>query len=204
MHPVSGMTDKSTSGRPRSFDRDSIVSQALQAYWREGIRAVSVNELSRRTGASKPSLYRAFGSEDGLKRAVVDQYGATIVPFMVGLIEADAPFFETLERVIAQMMDPSPAPVGCLITDCRLVAAELGPATAAGVEAGVVELRDAYARWFARGQVEGALDATLSVELGTDFIDTQFTAVLQQMRQGVAPERVRAQVMLAFRAVRAG
>jgi AcrR family transcriptional regulator len=48
---------------------DRIRETAKQLFYREGIRAVGVDEIVRRAGATKPSLYRSFPSKDELAAA---------------------------------------------------------------------------------------------------------------------------------------
>jgi AcrR family transcriptional regulator len=49
---------------PRAADR--ILSTAGELFYREGARAIGVDEIVAKAGATKPSLYRAFGSKDQL------------------------------------------------------------------------------------------------------------------------------------------
>ena len=156
---VSGMTGKSTSGRPR-FDRDSIVSQARSSAMKA---PTMVNELSRRTGASKPSLYRAFGSEDGPRgrrrpaarpRPILDRSRPTLP-------------FETLD-VIAQMMDPS-ALLWARSPTVDWSRQSWGPPLLPGSKLERSSWWDAYARRLARGQVEGRWMPRFGLFLGTDL-----------------------------------
>lgn len=49
---------------PRAAER--ILATASELFYREGARAVGVDEIVARAGATKPSLYRAFESKDHL------------------------------------------------------------------------------------------------------------------------------------------
>lgn len=49
---------------PKAADR--ILSTASDLFYREGARAIGVDEIVARAGATKPSLYRAFESKDQL------------------------------------------------------------------------------------------------------------------------------------------
>lgn len=46
--------------------RERIYEAASELFYREGIRAVGVDEIVSKAGATKPSLYRSFQSKDGL------------------------------------------------------------------------------------------------------------------------------------------
>ena len=57
---------------PRAADR--IRASARELFYREGIRAVGVDEIVHRAGVTKPSLYRAFPSKDDLAAAYMRDY----------------------------------------------------------------------------------------------------------------------------------
>jgi AcrR family transcriptional regulator len=58
---------------PKAADR--ILSTAGELFYRQGARAVGVDEIVERAGATKPSLYRAFGSKDLLIAAYLEDQG---------------------------------------------------------------------------------------------------------------------------------
>src|ERR1700761_9083227 len=73
----------SSAERPvRAADR--IRASASELFYREGIRAVGVDEVVDRAGVTKPSLYRSFASKDDLAAAYLRDY--------------DASFWENFER----------------------------------------------------------------------------------------------------------
>jgi AcrR family transcriptional regulator len=54
---------------PRAAER--IFETARELFYREGIRAVGVDEIVTKAGVTKPSLYRSFKSKDELVAAVL-------------------------------------------------------------------------------------------------------------------------------------
>src|ERR1700761_6902809 len=63
----------SSAERPvRAADR--IRASASELFYREGIRAVGVDEVVDRAGVTKPSLYRSFASKDDLAAAYMRDY----------------------------------------------------------------------------------------------------------------------------------
>ena len=61
------------AGRPR-LAADRIRETARDLFYREGIRAVGVDEIVTRAGVTKPSLYRSFASKDELAAAYLRDY----------------------------------------------------------------------------------------------------------------------------------
>src|SRR3954464_10610378 len=58
--------------RPRAAER--ILGVARNLFYKEGIRAVGVDEIVRKAGVTKPSLYRSFPSKDELAAAYLRDY----------------------------------------------------------------------------------------------------------------------------------
>jgi len=67
-------TSKPASTAPRAVDR--IRESARELFYREGIRAIGVDEIVTRAGVTKPSLYRSFASKDELAAAYLQDYDA--------------------------------------------------------------------------------------------------------------------------------
>ena len=53
---------------------EKILGVARELFYREGIRAVGVDEIVRKAGVTKPSLYRSFPSKDELAASYLRQY----------------------------------------------------------------------------------------------------------------------------------
>jgi len=75
--PARPQAEKDTAP-PRAADR--IRASARELFYREGIRAVGVDEIVTRAGVTKPSLYRAFPSKDELAAAYLSDYDRDFWP----------------------------------------------------------------------------------------------------------------------------
>ena len=64
--------DPSAERPARAADR--IRASASELFYREGIRAVGVDEVVDRAGVTKPSLYRSLASKDDLAAAYMRDY----------------------------------------------------------------------------------------------------------------------------------
>jgi AcrR family transcriptional regulator len=64
----------SVRGRPRLFDREAALTQAMRLFWRKGFSATSLVDLTTAMGISPPSLYAAFGSKEALYAEALDHY----------------------------------------------------------------------------------------------------------------------------------
>jgi len=69
------MTTKAAGvGRPRGFDVDLALEQALHVFWRNGYEGTSISELTEVMGINKPSLYAAFGNKEQLFLKAIELY----------------------------------------------------------------------------------------------------------------------------------
>src|SRR5260370_36266445 len=66
---------KRIPGRPREFDADAALEQAMRLFWLKGYLGTSVSDLTEALGISRASLYAAFGSKDELFLAALERYG---------------------------------------------------------------------------------------------------------------------------------
>jgi AcrR family transcriptional regulator len=66
-----------TRGRPRTFDPDIALRQALDLFWERGYEGTSLNDLAEAMGIASASIYACFGSKADLFRKVMALYGAT-------------------------------------------------------------------------------------------------------------------------------
>ncbi|MFW7269992.1 TetR/AcrR family transcriptional regulator [Gluconacetobacter sp. Hr-1-5] len=112
------MSSHKTVSRPCAADK--IRSSARDLFYNQGIRAVGVDEIVQRAGVTKPSLYRAFDSKDGLTAAYLADYQQTFWD-RIDAICHDHPddpraqllaYFDDLARRAAQ-----PGYRGCALTN---------------------------------------------------------------------------------------
>jgi AcrR family transcriptional regulator len=64
----------SPRGRPREFEPDRVLDQALDVFWTRGYAASSLDELGAAMGIARPSLYKAFGDKEALYLATLERF----------------------------------------------------------------------------------------------------------------------------------
>ena len=107
-------------GRPRNFDREQAVEQALHLFWQHGYDATSLAQLKAGLGGgiSAPSFYAAFGSKEALFDECVQRYLATYAQVTECLWDQALPprqAVETALRQSARMQCEDGHPKGCMV-----------------------------------------------------------------------------------------
>ncbi|PMH44797.1 hypothetical protein BCU68_11640 [Vibrio sp. 10N.286.49.B3] len=195
--------DKKTSrGRPKTFDRNSVLDIAQQSYWENGINQVSINELCKIANVSKPSVYREFGNEDGLMCAVLEHYENTVLNPVVDLLNNDAPFNETLSHLIhysTSVDNNLGMPKGCLFTNMKAFQMHLGESTVQQIDRTYEHVIDEFTAWIERSRARNEINETnLDCRFIAIYIYAQISFAQSQMMNGEATEDVKAILQLAL------
>jgi AcrR family transcriptional regulator len=197
---MTGDTTTRRRGRPKTFDRARTLEVAIDSYWRDGVDAVSVNEICRRAKISKPGLYREFGGEDQLMDAALTHYSETVLAPVLATLSDDRPFQETLDSLIefATREETPDVPSGCLFAKLRNYRWRLGPVTGEHVDKLRTDAVAAYAAWLQRCADQGEIELPAPLEITATYVDAQLTMMLTQISAGEDPATVRAHAHLAF------
>src|SRR5438552_1765659 len=151
----------STVGRPRAFDVDQALDQALKVFWRKGYEGASLPDLTRAMGINRPSLYAAFGNKEALFRKVLDRYvegPAAYVREALNEPTARAVAERLLHGAIDLLADPR-NPRGCLMVQGALACGEAAESVRRELASRRMAGEAAVRRRFERARAEGDLPA---------------------------------------------
>jgi AcrR family transcriptional regulator len=153
-----------TMGRPREFDTEKALDEAMEVFWRHGYEGATIAELTGAMGINPPSLYAAFGSKEGLLKAALDRYAARRAEFMteaLALPTAQAVAERVLFKLADMQTDPENPP-GCLLVAgglaCGAGAENVPFELAARRTEAEIQLRDRFIRAKAEGDLSADAD----------------------------------------------
>ena len=171
----------SRPGRPEKYTADEVLKTALGMYWTEGVSMLSVNNLARRMGIPKPSLYRHFPSEDALHASVLLSYEDTVLANLNDIMRKPAPFSRQLDEI----MDALIAGIkghsrGCLLFQMRDLSEDLGPLAQNAINSVFSRFRAEVKKWLETAARRG------DVILKTDSLTTTylFLGLITLIRNG--------------------
>lgn len=178
-------------GRPRTFDRDVAITQALHLFWEHGYDATSLSQLKASIGGgiTAPSFYAAFGSKQALFTEVMARYLDTHGRVTDSLFDTSLPPAEAIEQTLrrsARMQCEPDHPKGCLVAlglmstcsdESKLISQPLAQArdrTRAGLLACVE-----------RGIASGELQPTVSAQALATVFDSFLLGLSTLVRDGI-------------------
>lgn len=197
---MSDADPKPVRGRPRTMNAEAVLDVAVTAYWRSDPADVSVNAICQLAGISKPSLYRAFGSEDGLARAALESYAQKVLSDVFAILHAGKGLHETLDALVEFACADPRMETGCLFYKMRAGRHRLGPETRARVEEIDADAQAAYAAFLRSRRDAGDWPAGLSVDAAAPYLGEQIALAITQRASGEDPARIREMMTLALSA----
>ncbi|ROM61933.1 TetR family transcriptional regulator [Pseudomonas brassicacearum] len=199
-------TEGKGRGRPRAYDPQTAVQQALGVFWNTGYSAASLDSIASAAGMNRPSLYAAFGNKHALYIKALEHYWASAHAAMQAALSDSSLTLEQALRAfyegqLAIYFSGAGQPRGCFA---------IGTATTEAVEdqqiREVLSLRLSQLDADLEARVRRAID---SGELHSD-VDAQALAVLAssllhsisiRARAGKSREELTAQARNAIRVI---
>ena len=203
---LSGMKKKTRTisevqgrGRPRGFDTEKALDQAMRVFWKHGFEGASLPLLTEAMGINRPSMYAAFGNKEELFRRAVERY----VEITGGMFQAA--LAQPTARGAVEMLLKGILECGCgsKIRGCMLVQSALACGEAGDAVKHELELRRAAVEKllrsrFERAVVEGDLGKGADVGALAKFFATFQNGLAVQMASGAKKEELMGAVGVAM------
>ncbi len=188
-------------GRPRKFNTEKALDEALLLFWRHGYEGTSLAALTKAMGINVPSLYAAFGNKEALFKKVLQRYlqnPASYLPKALEQPTARRAIEKLFRGAIDMVMNPR-HPDGCLLVQGALAS---GP-TAASIQKELKLCRAAaevaVRRRLERAIAEGDLPAHVNPAKFARYILTVLWGLSVQAVGGATRSQLEEVVKIAMR-----
>jgi TetR/AcrR family transcriptional regulator, copper-responsive repressor len=148
-------------GRPRAYDPETALQNAIEAFWQTGYSGTSLDDLSAATGMNRPSLYAAFGDKRSLYLKALDHYWTMGHEAMREALGYDRPVGEALMHVYRKALSlyfsGKGHPRGCFAIGTATTEAVEDAQIRAALAQGLAKLDDAFEARIRAAQKGGEL-----------------------------------------------
>jgi AcrR family transcriptional regulator len=190
-----------TRGRPTTLDQHAVLHVSLMQYWEDDPLSVSINDICKLSGASKPAIYRAFGSDDGLKSRVLDVYEQVAITPLLNIFKASQTFDATVDSAIDFMMqdrDLLGIPTGCLFVMMRTQHDRFGPKTVEKLDLLRERFQKGISNWVESAKSQNQFDKNLPTTVAAHFVDAQHAGAMRMQREGAPPDQIESFLRFGF------
>ena len=191
-------------GRPKTLEREHVLQTALMQYWGVSPTDVSIGEICKLTGASKPGIYREFGSDDGLKCAALESYRSLALLPLFDILKRDQSFAAAKAALVAfttQDREALGVPSGCLFVAMRTQRGNLGSTTGERVDLLREEVLDAYMVWIETAKSRGECSAQIPTDAAALYFDAQNGGAMRMQKEGVDNATIATVLRYAFKMI---
>ncbi|WP_022720711.1 TetR/AcrR family transcriptional regulator [Rhodopseudomonas sp. B29] len=159
-----GASPPKRRGRPRAYEPEQALGQALDLFRQRGFAATSLDDLSAATGMNRPSLYGAFGDKRDLYIKSFTRYRDDARARITAAIGGAAPVRQRMKRLYDATLDiylsGQNGPGGCFTVMTVTSEAIVDPDIRAMVQDTLGELDKAFAALLRTAQKQGELPAS--------------------------------------------
>jgi AcrR family transcriptional regulator len=184
----------SKRGRPRGFDRDEALRQAMEMFWEKGYEGASLDDLQAAMGGiNPPSFYAAFGSKEQLFLEAIRLYTETVgAKPMQALAETPTARagVEAMLRESAAVFSGHDTPRGCLLLLGAINCTPAGRNIQEHMSGCRAQTPVAIRQRLERGIAEGDLPASLDPEPLASFYAAMLMGLSVRARDGAAREEL--------------
>ncbi|QFI71381.1 TetR/AcrR family transcriptional regulator [Bradyrhizobium betae] len=192
-------------GRPREFDAETALDQAMEVFWRHGYEGATIAQLTEAMGINPPSLYACFGNKEGLLKAALDRYTKLRNVWMSEVVAAPTAR-DVAERMLMGIADrqTDPAnPPGCLLVQGGIACGSGSENVPFELAARRAENEDQLRDRFVRAKAEGDLKPTSDPAALARYVSAVSVGMGVMASSGSDREALRQVASVAVQAVEA-
>lgn len=192
-------------GRPREFDAEVALDQAMEVFWRHGYEGATIAQLTEAMGINPPSLYACFGNKEGLLKAALNRYTKLRGVWMDGVVAAPTAR-EVAERMlmgIAEKQTDPANPPGCLLVQGGIACGSGSENVPFELAARRAENEDQLRDRFVRAKAEGDLKPTSDPAALARYVSAVSVGMGVMASSGSDREALRQVAAVAVQAVEA-
>lgn len=188
-------------GRPREFDTEKALDEALLLFWRHGYEGTSLSALTAAMGINMPSLYAAFGNKEKLFRKVLDRYIQKPASYLPNALKEPTArrVVEKLLRGAINMTMDAEHPEGCLLVQGALVSGPLADTVRRELNRRRAGAQAAVQKRFERAVTEGDLPADANARKLAAYITTLIWGLSVQATGGANRSQLKEVADVALR-----
>lgn len=179
-------------GRPRAFNTEKALENALNVFWQKGYEGTSLSDLTEAMGINKPSMYAAFGNKEQLFLQAIELYNQGPYNFFPSALAQKTAFnvAKTLLINAANSLTDNSHPLGCVIVQGALSCSEAVTSVKQVLIAKRLESQEALCERLIQAQTEGDLPLSADPAKLARYLGTVLQGMAIQATSGASAKQL--------------
>ena len=189
-------------GRPREFDMDEALDQAIRVFCEQGYNATSIGDLIDAMGLASGSIYKAFRDKRAVFLAALDRHIVLRKEQIAAAARTSEPARERLRDVLAFFVESSKGAEGrrgCMVVGSAVELAIVDREVAARVNASIGKNEAFLADLIREGQADKSIPAGIDPEQTARVMVCLTQGLRVVGKSGRAPQDTAAAVDIAMK-----
>jgi AcrR family transcriptional regulator len=179
--------------RPREFDREAALEQAMLVFWARGYAGTSTEDLVQAMGIGRQSLYNSFGDKWQLYVQALTDYQRRSTSAHAKRLQTPASALKGIRAMLQGLVadDDKLRALGCMGVGAACEFGGSEPQVAELRAKGAAYLRAKLAERVREGQSTGEIDPALDAEEAAAYLLMSMTGIQLAARSGAKPQELR-------------
>ncbi len=184
-------------GRPKEFDPELALEQAMHVFWAKGYEATSLSDLLDAMHLSKSSFYQTFESKHDLFQRCIDFYRRDVFSlFQNGYEEASSAreYLHHLFLSIPEEAKKGNSKYGCLIMNTASEIGQTDPVISEVIRDSLAQLEGFFCAIVARAQEEGFIPAEKDSRALARYLLVNLSGLKNMVKGGMSKQHLKQSV----------
>jgi TetR/AcrR family transcriptional repressor of nem operon len=191
--------------RPKSFDEDAVLDQAVNLFWERGYEGTSLADLETHLGLGRQSLYNTFGDKQSLFLKALERYRRTMGEGAFAQLNAPGAGLGAVRGFFKATVESLTAPGprrACLVASTIVERGSQDADALLRCNQARAGLERAFRRALAQAKTSGELPGTLDVEAAATLLVVQNYGLSVLAKTGASSGELHAAVEVLFAGLR--
>ncbi len=181
-------------GRPRQFNEDEALNNAIQLFLERGLSGTSLDDLAAAMNMNRPSIYNAFGNKDEIYRRALARFCGQLDHGLRETLQASTSLRDGLRAFFYQAIEVycgTNPPLGCLMICTAPAEAVVHPEVGADLQGMIHRLDRAFAERLERAQREAELPEHFPTDHTAKLLQATLQTIALRARSGCSKRKLR-------------
>ena len=191
-------------GRPREFEIENAVKDAMNLFWERGYEKTSLEDLLQAMGLSKSSFYSTFGSKHELFEQCILHYREMLIGELLKSLENASSGRHFIENVFSAIAEETFHPEnrkGCLVMNSASEFAQRDSVVSELVSQGIRELEQVFVKAINRSHMEGDISRKTKAQPMARYLVSSMSGLKTMVKAGGTPNEIKEVIKITLKAL---